>query len=225
MPINAIISPIMTKKIILLTTFILFLAGTTFAQSDKTTIHPGIGVDNIKLGFSSGDLANIFVKPLFTEEVSTDNLLGETRFYSYKNSVLGITLTLTKKQKTRYKRLNKTAKSNFMQEKGRVSEIKIIPLLGNIKVRGTVTSKSSLNDVLTAFGPLNYKLSESGKKIKCFSSTIDPSPFNSNEHVMTIHYFNEGIKFEFLIAEKNMLTTVTVGRVTKCLLASKLETF
>lgn len=215
----------MTKKILLLLALILFSADNTFAQTDKITIHPGIGIDNIKLGHSVRDLSNMLVKPLFIEEITNEQNLGETRFYSYKNAVLGIKVTITKKEENRYRKLNKTAKGNFIEDKGRISKIKIIPLLGNIKVRGTITSKSTLNDVLTAFGPLNFKLSEGGKKIKCFSSTIDPSPFNSNEHVMNIHYFNEGIEFEFLIAEKNMLTTVTVGKVSKCFIASELETF
>lgn len=225
MPINAIILTNMTKKTLILIIFTLFYVETAFAQTDKITIHPGIGVDNIKLGHSVRDLSNIFIKPLFVEELTGEQDSGETQFYSYKNAVLGIKINLTKKEQSRYKKLNITARANFLKDKGKVSEIKIIPLLGDIKIRGTVTSKSTLNDVLTAFGPLNFKLSEEGQRIKCFSSTIDPSPFNSNEHVMAIHYFNEGIKFEFLIAEKNMLTTVTVGKVSKCLIASQLETF
>ncbi len=220
-----------TLKTILITLSLILSASYSYGDPNTISIHPGTGVDNLKLGHSANTLGRDMDrgKFLFSEEITDKKQLSrglvETRFYSYKNSVLGVTLSLSGRQYKQYKKLHKSGKSNFIEANASVSEIKIIPLLGNITARGLITSKSTLNDVLTVFGPLNLKLTEEGKTIKCFTSTIDPSPFNSGEHVMKIHYLSEGIKFEFLIAEKNMLTTITIVKAGRCLLTSEVETF
>lgn len=214
------------KKFILVT----FIALTTlyssnsYGDTSKITIHPGGGVDNISLGDTLSLTSKTLGKHLFFEETTGKGAV-ETRFYSYKNSVLAVSLSLTKSKYKQYKKLHQSAKSNFIESHGTVSKIKIIPLLGNISIRGSITSKSSLNDVLTTFGPLNIKLTVDGQTVKCFTSTIDPSPFNSNEHIMTIHYLSDGIKFEFLIADSTMLTTITIGTIGKCIVTTDLETF
>lgn len=179
---------------------ILLLPTATYGsgQGSVIVVHPGSGIDLVKIGTHKKALEKLLPPPLFTEY----NGSTEISFFSYKNAILGVTIS---------------------KKKNTVEEIKLIPLIGDISVRGTVTSKSSLNDVLTAFGPLNIKETEEGVKIKCFSVNTEPSPYNPTEHLMEIAYLNEGIKFEFLIAEKNMLSAIKISKVKRCIKAKEIE--